>query len=74
VDLAAMPRTAILTGSYRFFNLLTGPQLLEQVSVSNVVQKIKGKSSYKLQRESGLLRKRYWGQRVWARGYFVCSA
>lgn len=44
-----------------------------QVSVSKLVQKLKGKSSYKLQREFASLRKEYWGQRMWARGYFACS-
>jgi putative transposase len=44
-----------------------------QVSVSKVVQKIKGKTSYKLQREYAALRKEYWGQRMWARGYFACT-
>ena len=44
-----------------------------QVSVSKLVQKVKGKTSYKLQREFQALRKQYWGQRMWARGYFACS-
>jgi len=44
-----------------------------QVSVSKLVQKIKGKTSYKLQTEFRALRKQYWGQRMWARGYFACS-
>lgn len=44
-----------------------------QVSVSKLMQKLKGKSSYKLQREFASLRKQYWGQRMWARGYFACS-
>lgn len=44
-----------------------------QVSVSKVLQKVKGKTSYKLQREFGALRKQYWGQRMWGRGYFACS-
>jgi putative transposase len=44
-----------------------------QVAVSKLVQKLKGKTSYKLQREYGVLRKQYWGQRMWARGYFACS-
>jgi putative transposase len=44
-----------------------------QVSVSKLIQKLKGKSSYKLQREFASLRKQYWGQRMWARGYFACS-
>ncbi len=45
-----------------------------QVSVSKLVQKLKGKSSYKLQREFRLLQKEYWGQRMWARECFACSA
>ncbi len=44
-----------------------------QISVSKVVQKVKGKTSYKLQREFASLRKQYWGQRMWARGYFACG-
>ncbi|MCB2264015.1 MAG: IS200/IS605 family transposase [Candidatus Thiosymbion ectosymbiont of Robbea hypermnestra] len=53
--------------------VLGGVSIPPQVSVSKLVQKLKGKSSYKLQRESGVLRKQYWGQRMWARGYFACS-
>lgn len=41
-------------------------------SPSKVVQLLKGKSSYRLQREFPELRKKYWGQHLWARGYF-CS-
>ena len=44
-----------------------------QVSVSKLIQKLKGKSSFNLQREFASLRKQYWGQRMWARGYFACS-
>ena len=44
-----------------------------QLSISKLVQKLKGKSSFKLQREFSSLRKEYWGQRMWARGYFACS-
>jgi putative transposase len=44
-----------------------------QVSVSKLVQKLKGKTSYKLQREFMQLRRQYWGQRMWARGYFACT-
>lgn len=34
------------------------------------MQKIKGRSSRVLQQEFPHLRKRYWGQHIWARGYF----
>ncbi len=47
--------------------------IVPQVSVSKRIQKLKGKSSFKLQREFASLQKQYWGQRMWARGYFACS-
>ena len=47
--------------------------IVPQVSVSKLIQKLKGKTSFKLQREFASLQKQYWGQRMWARGYFACS-
>ena len=43
-------------------------------SVSRAVQYLKGGSSHKLLSEFGILRKRYWGQHLWARGYWVVSS
>ena len=45
-----------------------------RMSVSQVVQYLKGKSSRILQQEFSSLRKRYWGQHLWARGYFCASS
>ena len=45
-----------------------------QISVSRAVQYLKGKSSHRLLSEYKLLRKRYWGQHLWARGYWVASS
>lgn len=45
-----------------------------RLSVSLMVQYIKGKSSRVLQQEFGELRRRYWGQHLWARGYFCASS
>ncbi len=42
-------------------------------SVSKLVKYLKGKTSRKLQMEFPELRKRYWGQHLWARGYFAVS-
>ena len=44
------------------------------LSVSKTVQFLKGKSSYKLLSEFSSLRQRYWGQHLWARGYWVASS
>lgn len=35
---------------------------------------MKGKSSYRIQQEFPEVRKRYWGQHIWARGYFCASS
>ena len=43
------------------------------LSVSRLVQKLKGTSSYKLFSEFAHLRKQYWGQHLWSRGYFVAT-
>ena len=45
-----------------------------QISVSRAVQYLKGKSSHKLLSEYKKLRKKYWGQHLWARGYWVVSS
>ena len=45
-----------------------------QQSVSRAVQYLKGKSSHKLLSEYQHLRKRYWGQHLWARGYWVATS
>ncbi len=44
------------------------------VSVSKAVQYLKGKSSHKLLSEFPVLKKRYWGQHLWGRGYWVSSS
>ena len=37
------------------------------------MQYLKGKTSRKLLQEYGALRKAFWGQHLWARGYFAAS-
>ena len=43
------------------------------LSVSKIIQYVKGKSSRKLLQEFEHLRKQYWGQHLWARGYFATT-
>ena len=40
------------------------------MSPSQIAQYLKGRSSHLLQDEFPELKKRYWGQHMWARGYF----
>ena len=43
------------------------------LSISKIVQLIKGISSNKIQKEFPELQKKYWGQHFWARGYFAST-
>ena len=44
------------------------------VSVSQLVQYIKGKSSRKMMMEFKTLSRTFWGRHIWARGYFAASS
>ena len=50
--------------------LVSAPATL---SPAKLVQYIKGRSSRLLQQEYAHLQKRYWGQHMWARGYFCAT-
>mgnify|MGYP003347396868 FL=1 len=50
--------------------LLSAPA---DLSPAKLVQYIKGRSWRRLQDEFPELRKRYWGQHLWARGYFCAT-
>ena len=43
------------------------------MSVSDVVKRLKGRSSRLLQKEFPMLKKRYWGRHFWAIGYGAWS-
>ena len=44
------------------------------ISVSKLVQSLKGKTSRKLMTEYKRLSQAFWGRHIWARGYFVVSS
>lgn len=44
------------------------------ISISTLMQTLKGKSSRKLLSTSKDLQKQYWGRHLWARGYFAASS
>ena len=50
--------------------LLSAPA---HMAPSKLVQSLKGRSSRRLREEFPELRKRYWGQHLWARGYFCAT-
>ena len=44
------------------------------ISVSELVKRVKGKTSRKLLGENRNLMKQFWGRHLWARGYFAASS
>ena len=44
------------------------------ISVSKLVQSIKGKTSRKIMMENKMISHAFWGRHMWARGYFVASS
>lgn len=44
------------------------------LSISKLVQYLKGKSSYKLMQENKQIQKMFWGRHLWGRGYFVATS
>ena len=47
--------------------------ILPTSAVSKIMQYLKGSSSIKIFQEFPHLKKKYWGQHLWARGYFVAT-
>ena len=45
-----------------------------RLAISDLVRKMKGRSSHKIQREFPDIRRRYWGCHFWGRGYFSTTA
>ena len=73
-EICAVEEVTILKGqvSGDHVHLLLGYP--PQVAVSKLVQRLKGKSSHALLMEYTELRRKFWGQRLWARGYFAASS
>ena len=44
-----------------------------KLSVSSILKQLKGRSSKQLQQEFPELKRRYWGQRFWSRGFGAWS-
>ena len=45
-----------------------------QVTISRLMQWLKGRTALHLLAEFPHLKKQFWGRHLWARGYFCCSS
>ena len=50
------------------------PSIPPQVTISRLLQWLKGKTAHHLLAEFRHLKKHFWGRHLWARGYFCCSS
>lgn len=73
-QIAAANEVEIITGAVSSDHIHLYVSIPPSLSVSKFVQFVKGATSRKMQLEFEDLRKRYWGQHIWARGYFVATA
>ncbi|MEQ1540711.1 MAG: IS200/IS605 family transposase [Novosphingobium sp.] len=60
----------IVSGALSKYHVHLLVKIPPHVRVCDFVRKAKGRSSRKSQREFEHIRKRFWGQRFWASGYF----
>ena len=60
----------IINGNVRSNHVHVLVRAPSHLSPAKIIQYLKGKSSYRLQREFRELQKTYWGRHLWARGYF----
>ena len=63
-------RISIIKGSISKEHVYMLVSCPPNISVSDMMQYLKGRSSKKLQEEFPELKKKYWGQHLWASGYF----
>ena len=66
-------RLEIVSGNVRANHVHLLVSCPSDIAPSKIVQYLKGKSSYRLQREFRELQKRYWGRHLWSRGCFCAS-
>lgn len=72
-QIAMANEVEILSGNVSSDHIHIHVSIPPHLSVSKFVQFAKGATSRKLQLEFEQIRKKYWGQHVWARGYFVAT-
>ena len=72
-DICAEKGLQIISGNVRSNHVHVLVSAPTDLAAAKIAQHLKGKSSYRLQREFRDLQKRYWGRYLWARGYFCTT-
>lgn len=66
--------TTIICGALSADHVHMFVSIPPSVSAYYFMQRVKGRSSHRVQQEFPELRKRYWGRRFWSRGYFCTTS
>lgn len=73
-QVSAEMRVNIVSGALSKDHARLFVEIPSHVSVSEFVQRAKGRSSRRIQQEFEHIRKRYWGQGLWARVYLSTTS
>ena len=73
-EICANMDVEIISGNVRRDHVHIFVSVPPQISISHLVQSLKGKTAYKLLSESEKYRKIFWGKHLWSRGYFSASS
>ena len=73
-EICGAHEVTIMTGHISRDHIHLFVSIPPQVTISRLLQWLKGKTAYKLLAEFPHLRKKFWGRHIWARGYFCCSS
>ena len=73
-DICGQHEVRILKGHVSKDHIHLFVSIPPQVTISRLVQWLKGKTAHHLLGEFPHLKKQFWGRHLWARGYFCCSS
>ena len=73
-DVCAQHEVRILKGHVSKDHVHLFMSIPPQVTISRLLQWLKGKTAHHLLAEFPHLKKQFWGRHLWARGYFCCSS
>jgi putative transposase len=73
-DICAAHEVTIMKGHVAKDHVHLFVSIPPQVTISRLMQWLKGKPAHHLLAEFPHLKKQFWGRHVWARGYFSCSS
>jgi putative transposase len=73
-EICKMKDVEIIKGSIARDHIHMFVSVPPHISISKLMQSLKGKTSYKLLSEYKELSKQFWGRHMWGRGYFAASS